>query len=84
MDPKAVNQLDARARTLAEKLGLHARVSLEDIDESAVAPQGPKVVLTVFHDATQRRRRNFRPDAPNLMARIEQEIPVLAQELNQH
>jgi hypothetical protein len=84
MDDKAIHRLDAYARTLAEKLGVHASVSLEEIDESKVNPSGPRVVLTVFHEATDTRHRDFRPDAPNLMARIEQEIPLLAQELGQH
>jgi 5'-deoxynucleotidase YfbR-like HD superfamily hydrolase len=84
MDAKAIHRLDAHARTLAEKLGVHATVSLKEIDESEVTPTGPWVVLTVFHDAAETRHRDLRPDAPNLMARIEQEIPLLAQELGQH
>jgi hypothetical protein len=84
MEEKAIQRLDVHARTLAEKLGVHASISLEEIDESQISPSGPWVVLTVFHDSAQRRHREFRPDAPDLMARIEQEIPLLAQELGQH
>jgi hypothetical protein len=40
--------------------------------------------LSVYHDGSDKRTRDFRPDHPNLMARIEQEIPVLAQELGKH
>jgi hypothetical protein len=84
MDDNAIHRLDAHARTLAAKLGFHASVSLEESDESAVEPSGPRLVLTVFHDASDSRHRDFRPDLPDLIARIEQEIPVLAQELGQH
>jgi len=84
MDHKAVHRLDAHARTLAEKLDVHASVSLEESDDSEVDPAGPTLVLTVYHDAAEARHRDFRPDQPNLMARIEQEIPVLAQELGKH
>ena len=86
MDHKAVHRLDAHARTLAEKLGVRASVSFEESDASDVdpAPAGPRLVLTVYHDASEARHRDFRPDQPNLMAHIEQEIPVLAQELGKH
>jgi hypothetical protein len=84
MEEKAIQRLDAHARTLAEKLGVHATVSFEESDESQINPTGPWIVLTVFHDSARTRHREFRPDAPNLMARIEQEIPLLAQELGQH
>ncbi len=84
MDDKAINRLDAHARSLAEKLGFNASVSFEETDASEVEPSGPKLVLTVYHDAAEVRRRDLSPDQPNLMARIEQEIPVLAQELGPH
>jgi hypothetical protein len=41
-------------------------------------------VLTVYHDAKDRRTIHFRLDQPNLLARIEEEIPMLAQELGRH
>jgi hypothetical protein len=84
MDNQAIDRLDRHARTLAEKLGVRASVTFTEIDQAEVNPSGPRVVLTVFHDAAESRHREFRPDVPNLMARIEQEIPVLAQELGTH
>jgi hypothetical protein len=81
MDHKAIHNLDAHARTLAEKLGVRASVSFEESDDEDVQPAGPRLVLSVYHDVAEARHRDFRPDLPNLMARIEQEIPVLAQEL---
>ena len=84
MDGKAIQRLDAHARGLAEKLGVHASVSFEEADGSQIESTGPKLVLTVFHDDKDRRTIDFRLDQPNLMARIEQEIPMLAQELGKH
>jgi hypothetical protein len=84
MDDKAIHRLDERARTLAEKLGVHANVKFEEADRSQIEPTGPKLVLTVYHDAKDQRTIHFRPDQPNLLARIEQEIPMLAQELGKH
>jgi len=84
MDPQAITRLDTHARTLAEKLGLHATVSMKEQDKAEVNPTDPHLVLTVFHSPAEQRQREFRPDAPNLMAQIEQEIPVLAQELGPH
>ena len=84
MDDKAIRRLDEHAQTLAEKLGFHARVSFEEADGSQIEPTGPKLVLTVYHDAKDERTIEFRPDQPNLLARIEQEIPLLAQELGKH
>lgn len=84
MDDKAILRLDKHAQTLAEKLGVHASVSFEEADAAEVEPVGAKLVLTVYHDAADSRRKDFRPDQPNLMARIEQEIPLLAQELGKH
>jgi hypothetical protein len=84
MDDKAIHRLDAHARTLAEKLGVHASVSFKETDESEIEPSGPFLILTVFRNAAQTRQRELRPDLPNPMARIEQEIPLLVQELEQH
>ena len=84
MDDKAIHRLDERARTLAEKLGVHASITLEEADTSQIVPTGPKLVLTVYHDDKDQRTIHFRLDQPNLLARIEQEIPMLAQELGKH
>ena len=84
MDGKAIHRLDEHAKTLAEKLGVHASVTFEEADASQVEPTGPKLILTVYHDGSDKRTRDFRLDQPNLMARIEQEIPMLAQELGKH
>jgi hypothetical protein len=84
MDDKAIQGLDERAQTLGEKLGVHASVTFKEGDGSAIEPTEPKIVLSVYHDATDRRSADFRPDQPNIMARIEQAIPVLAQELGKH
>jgi len=84
VDDKAIHRLDERAQTLAEKLGVHASVSFQEADRSALEPSEPKIVLSVYHDATHKRSTDFRPDQPNIMARIEQAIPVLAQELGKH
>jgi hypothetical protein len=84
MDDKAIRRLDEHARTLAEKLGVRASISLKEADATEVEPAGPRLVLTVSHDDAEARHRDFRLDQPNLMARIEQEIPLLAQELGQH
>lgn len=81
MDDKAIRRLDAHAHALARKLGVHARISFEETDASQVEPLGPRLLLTVYHDETDRRSIHFRPDQPHLLARIEQEIPLLAQEL---
>ena len=81
MDDKAIQRLDERAQTLAEKLGVHASVTFQESDDSAIEPTRPKIVLSVYHDAKDRRSADFRPDQPNIMARIEEAIPVLAQEL---
>ncbi|MBS0419064.1 MAG: hypothetical protein JSR66_15240 [Proteobacteria bacterium] len=83
MDDKAIRRLDEHAHALARKLGVHASVSFEEADVSQVEPTGPRLVLTVYHDETDRRSIHFRPDQPHLLARIEQEIPLLAQELGQ-
>jgi len=40
--------------------------------------------VNVYHDAKDQQTIDFRPDQPNLLARIEQEIPMLAQELGKH
>jgi hypothetical protein len=84
MDDKAIHRLDERAQTLAEKLGVHARVTFKEADGSATEATGPKIVLSVYHDAINKRSTDFRPDQPNIMARIEQAIPMLAQELGRH
>jgi hypothetical protein len=84
MDDQTIHRLDEHARTLAEKLGVHASVKYEAGDGSQIEPTGPKLVLTVYHDAQDQRTIDFRPDQPNLLARIEQQIPMLAQELGQH
>jgi hypothetical protein len=84
MDDKAIHRLDEHAQKLAEKLGVHAHVSFEEADVSQIEPTGPKLVLTVYHDANDKRTIEFRRDQPNLLARIEQEIPRLAQELGKH
>lgn len=81
MDDKAIQRLDEHARTLAQKLGVHASIKVEEADRSQVEPTGPKLVLTVCHDARDQRTVHFRLDQPNLLARIEQEIPMLAQAL---
>ncbi len=84
MDDKAIHRLDEHAQTLAKKLGVHASVSLEEPNDLQIEPTGPRLVLTVYHDAKDRRTIELRPDQPNLLARIEQEIPVLAQDLGKH
>jgi hypothetical protein len=84
MDGKAIERLDARARALAEKLGFHASIRLEAADDSQIQPGDPKLVLTVYHEGQERRTAAFRPDQPDLPARIEQAIPLLAQELGKH
>jgi hypothetical protein len=86
MDDQTIHRLDEHARTLAEKLGVHARVRFQARGGSQIEPTGPKLVLTVYHGhgANNKRTIDFRPDQPNLMARIEQQIPMLAQELGKH
>jgi hypothetical protein len=84
MDDKAIHRLNEQARTLAEKLGVHASVTFKEPDGSAGEPTGPRIVLSVYHDVMNRRSADFRPDQPNIMARIEQAIPMLAQELGKH
>ena len=84
MDDKAIHRLDEHAQMLAQKLGVHASVRFEEGDDSQINPAGPKLVLTVYHDGKDQRTIDFRPDQPNLLARIEQEIPMLAQELGKH
>jgi hypothetical protein len=84
MDDKAIQRLDERAQTLAEKLGVHASVTVKEADASEIEPTGPKIVLSVYHDAKDQRSTDFRPDQPNILARIEQAIPMLAQELGKH
>ncbi len=84
MDGKAIGRLDAQARALAEKLGVHASIRFEEADDSRIEPTGPKLVLTVYHDGEDRRTAEFRPDQPGLLARIEQAIPLLAQDLGRH
>ena len=84
MDDKMIQRLDAHARKVGEKLGVHANVSLNAGDESDANPGEPRVVLTVFHDAAEAQCRDFRPDARDLKARIEQEISLLTQALGQH
>jgi flagellar biosynthesis/type III secretory pathway protein FliH len=84
MDQKAIHRLDAEAQKLAEKLGVHASVSLAEGDEAGLDPGSPRVVLKVFHDGAAALQTEFRTDAADLRARIEQEIPVLAQELARH
>jgi hypothetical protein len=84
MDDRAIHRLNEQARTLAEKLGVHASVTFKEADGSPGEPAGPRIVLSVYHDAMNRRSANFRPDQPNIMARIEQAIPMLAQELGRH
>jgi hypothetical protein len=81
MDDKVIHRLDERAQTLAEKLGVHASVTFTEGDGSAIEPAEPKIVLSVYHDSKDKRSTDFRPDQPNIMSRIEQAIPVLAQEL---
>jgi hypothetical protein len=84
LDEKALRRLDEYARTLADKLGVRASIRLEEADAAALEPTGPRLVLTVSHDDAEARHRDLRLDQPHLMARIEQEIPLLAQELGQH
>ena len=82
MDAKALERLNTHAETVANKLGVHAGVGLEDLQRSDANPREPQIVLFVFRDASGPRPHiKFPPDAPDIQARIEVEIPVLAQQL---
>jgi molybdopterin-biosynthesis enzyme MoeA-like protein len=80
MNEKTVADLNALAESVANKLGVHAGVQLEETERSDISPGGPRLILSVFRNAsTPPRRMEFRPDAPDLEARIEKEISALAQ-----
>lgn len=82
MDEKTLQELNAHAEAVANKLGVHAGVGLEQMERSDVNPGGLRLVLSVFRDsAGPRPHINFPPEARDLQARIEKEIPVLAQQL---
>jgi hypothetical protein len=80
VDAKIIEELNAHAESVANKLGVHAGVRLEEIERSDVSPSGPRLVLSVFrNESTAPRRIEIRPDAADLKACIEKEISALAQ-----
>lgn len=82
MDEKTLARLNAHAEAVAERLGVHAAVSLSEAEESGINSEGTRAVLTVFRDPSGPSLHiNFPAEAPDLQARIEQEISVLAQQL---
>jgi hypothetical protein len=83
MDAKTLENLNAHAEKVANRLGVHAAVELEQrMERSDSNPEGLRLVLCVFRDSSGPRPQiNFPPNAPDLQARIEKEIPVLAQQL---
>jgi hypothetical protein len=81
MDEKTLESLNAHANSVAERLGVHAAVNMSEAEESGLNP-GARAVLTVFRDSLGPSLHvNFPAEARDLQARIEQEIPVLAQQL---
>jgi hypothetical protein len=81
MDEKTLESLNLHAEAVAERLGVHAAVNLSEVEESDFNP-GARAVLTVFRDPSGPSLHiNFPAEARDLQARIEQEIPVLAQQL---
>ena len=83
MDAKTLENLNAHAAKVANRLGVHAAVELEQrMERSDVNPEGLRLVLCVFRDPSGPRPHiNLPPDARDIQARIEKEIPVLAQQL---
>lgn len=82
MDEHILQGLNAHAEAVAERLGFHAGVVLQQLEASDVNRGGPRIVLTVFRDRRDRQRsRDFAPTTGDLKARIEQEIPLLASEI---
>ena len=81
MDEKTLESLNAHANSVAERLGVHAAVNLSEAEQSDLNP-GTRAVLTVFRDPLGPSLHvNFPAEARDLQARIEQEIPALAQQL---
>jgi hypothetical protein len=81
MDEKTLETLNVHAKAIAERLGVHAALNVSEADDSDFNP-GARAVLTVFRDPSGPSLHiNFPADARDLQARIEQEIPILAQQL---
>jgi hypothetical protein len=81
MDKETLETLNIHAEAIAERLGVHAAVHVSEAEDSDFN-LGARAVLTVFRDPSGPSLHiNFPAEAPDLQARIEREIPVLAQEL---
>jgi hypothetical protein len=85
MDSKQIAELNAHAETVAGKLGVRAAVRLVNLERSDVNTGGPQLELTVFRDVggrIQERSAHLRLERPNLEAVIEEQLAVLASQLN--
>jgi len=77
-----INDLNAHADRVAQKLGAHAAVGLVTLEPSHIEPGGERVKLSVFRkNISDSRHTTFAPDSRDLKARIEQEIPRLVASL---
>jgi hypothetical protein len=85
MDPKQIAELNAHAEKVAGKLGVRAAVRLVTLERSDVNTGGPQIELTVFRDVggqIQEQSGHFRLERPNLKAVIEEQLAVLASQLD--
>lgn len=74
-----INELNAHAERVAQKLGVLAGVALVNLERFDVEPGGERIKLSVFRGSgVGPQSVTFAPDTPDLKARIEQEIPRLA------
>jgi hypothetical protein len=86
MDSKRIGELNTHAENVAAKLGVAAAVRLVTMERSDDVSSGEtQIELTDFRQIAgriQERSERFRLERPNLEAVIEEQLAVLASQLN--
>ena len=76
MESGAIEELGAHAEIVAQRLGFHARICAQAASGSRA---DPGLVLSVFRDSGAK-SVVLQPE-PDMRARIEEQIPLLARQL---
>jgi hypothetical protein len=88
MNDQELKQLQAHIREYGKQYDVEARVWIEDMEKSDVTPAGPRIQMSVIrriegHPAREHPHNvsGYRPDAPDLRARLESVIKDAARAL---